>query len=598
MLLLKYKTMKILHKIWGISLLALLLIVAPHISKAQDEYISEQDFYDELAPYGTWVSDPQYGDVWIPDVAEDFRPYQTRGHWVLTEYGNTWVSDYPWGWATFHYGRWRYDNFYGWEWIPGYEWAPAWVSWRHGGGYYGWAPLIPGMSIGLSVGSNYRVPDSYWAFAPEGYINRTNIYNYYVPHTRVRSIIRNTTTVNYTYSSGGRQYIAGPRAVDIERYTHQRPRVYTINNAARPGAMNVQNNTVSIFRPSVRRNGDARPQRVVDANAYKQQNPNQGIARRGPGGAPGFNHDNAAKLANVARNVNDNNNVVRVNSRPNNDQQWRRPGRPNVQDSRPNLSQPAPTTPTPAQPVQQQPVFNRGGGRNGNDNSPSTNRPNNDLQQKQQQLNDERRTLREQRRQQYQREQQLQSVGQTQQAPAINGQAPLQQQQDAIRGQRRQLQWQQEQQQRAQHTQQVQQQAQQQQVQQQQAQREQQRQAAQQALQQQQRGLAQQQAAQQERAQREQQRQQGQQAQQQQAQQREQQRQQAQQAQAQQQQQQQQAQQREQQRQAQQAAQQQQQAQRQQQQQAQQAQREQQRGQQQQQQQQQQRRPPERVRPN
>lgn len=558
--------MKILNKIGGIGLLALLLIVAaPHISKAQDEYISDQDFYDELAPYGTWVSDPQYGDVWIPDVAEDFRPYQTQGHWVLTEYGNTWVSAYPWGWATFHYGRWRYDDFYGWEWIPGNEWAPAWVSWRHGSGYYGWAPLMPGMSIGLSVGSNYRVPDSYWAFAPEAYINRPNVYNYYVPHTRLGSIIRNTTTVNYTYSSGGRQYIAGPRAVDIERYTHQRPRVYSINNASRPGTMNVQNNTVSMFRPAVRRTPDARPQRVVDANAYKQQNPNQGIARRGPGGAPGFNHENAARLANIARNTNDNNNVVRVNNRPNNGQPGRRPDQQGNRQNQQPYNRPNGQTVT--QPVQNQPdnrpVFtpNRGG-RNGNDNRPATTHPNNDLQQKQQQLNDEQRTLRGQRRQQYQREQQLQSVGQTQQGPAINGQTPLQQQQNAIRGQRRQQQ--QEQQQRAQQAQQQQQQAQQQQAQQQQVQREQQRQVAQQV--QQQRGQAQQQADQQQRAQREQQRQA----------------------------QQQQAQQREQQRQAQQAAQQQQQAQRQQQQQAQQQQRAQQQAQQQQlQPQRQQRRPPE-----
>jgi hypothetical protein len=566
--------MKILNKIWGISLLALLLIaVAPHTSKAQDEYISEQDFYDELAPYGTWVYDSQYGDVWVPDVAEDFSPYRTRGHWVLTEYGNTWVSDYPWGWATFHYGRWRYDDFYGWEWIPGYEWAPAWVSWRHGGGYYGWAPLTPGISISLSFGSSYRVPDSYWAFAPEAYINRPNIYNYYVPHTRVVNIIRNTTVVNNTYVNGDRRYIAGPRAVDIQRYTHQRPRVYAINNASRPGAINVQNNAVNIFRPAVKRGGDARPQRVVDANAYKQQNPNQGIARRGPGGAAGFNHDNASRLANVARNTNDNNNVVRVNNRPNNDQPTRRPGqsrrpdqqgdgRPNGQDSRPNQVQPSQTPPTQTQPAQQ-PVFNRGGGRNDNDSRPATNQQNNNLQQKQQQINSEKNALREQRRDEYRRERQLQTIPQVIQPPAINGQTPIQQQQMAIRDQQRQLRQQQRQQtdqqnqvRQQQQAQQVQQQAaqkaqqdQQRQAQQQaaqKAQQDQQRQAQQQA-EQQQRGQAQQVAQEQQRAQREQQRQQAQQVQQQQAQQAAQQQQRAQQQAAQQAQQQQRAQQQQQQ---------------------------------------------------
>jgi hypothetical protein len=36
-----------------------------------------------------------------------------------------------------------YDPVHTWVWIPGIEWAPAWVSWRVGGGYIGWAPLAP-----------------------------------------------------------------------------------------------------------------------------------------------------------------------------------------------------------------------------------------------------------------------------------------------------------------------------------------------------------------------------------------------------------------------------------------------------------------------
>ena len=329
--------MKILNKIWGISLLALLLIVAaPRNTKAQGDYISQQEFYDELEPYGTWVYDPQYGDVWIPDAEDDFRPYASRGHWVLTEYGNTWVSDYPWGWATFHYGRWRFDDYYGWEWIPGYEWAPAWVSWRQGGGYYGWAPLMPGISISLIFGGRgYNIPDNYWSFAPQAYINRPNIYNYYVPHTRVINIIRNTTVINNTYARDNRRYIAGPGIQDIQRVTHQQPQVYNISNAARPGANRVQNNTISLFRPSVRKTAEARPSRVVDANAYRQQNPDQRIGNKGPGGAAAFNHENASKLANAARTANEGNNVVRVNrgggNRPNN-----APAQP---DNRPNQGQ-------------------------------------------------------------------------------------------------------------------------------------------------------------------------------------------------------------------------------------------------------------------
>ncbi|MGC3947112.1 MAG: hypothetical protein QM762_21770 [Chryseolinea sp.] len=97
--------------------------------------------YDELQPYGTWIDHGRYGYVWMPNAASYFVPYGTNGYWVQTSYGNTWVSNYNWGWAPFHYGRWFYDDFYGWSRVPDTTWGPAWVTWRSGGGYYGWAPL-------------------------------------------------------------------------------------------------------------------------------------------------------------------------------------------------------------------------------------------------------------------------------------------------------------------------------------------------------------------------------------------------------------------------------------------------------------------------
>ena len=51
----------------------------------------------------------------------------------------------------FHYGRWFYDPYYGWLWVPGYDWSPAWVTWRGGGDYYGWAPIRPGISISIGL---------------------------------------------------------------------------------------------------------------------------------------------------------------------------------------------------------------------------------------------------------------------------------------------------------------------------------------------------------------------------------------------------------------------------------------------------------------
>lgn len=104
--------------------LMLLLTGTTQKAMAQQEDVSLQSFYDELSPYGTWIQDPQYGYVWRPDVdQEDFRPYYSNGRWAMTEYGNTWVSNYDWGWAPFHYGRWIYNRYNQWVWIPDTVWV-------------------------------------------------------------------------------------------------------------------------------------------------------------------------------------------------------------------------------------------------------------------------------------------------------------------------------------------------------------------------------------------------------------------------------------------------------------------------------------------
>ena len=127
----------------------------PYSQQGSGAQIDVGVFYDGLAPYGDWVEMPDYGWSWAPRVEGDWRPY-TRGQWLMTDDGWFWDSDEPFGWATYHYGRWLNDPEYGWVWIPGTEWAPAWVSWRHGNGYTGWAPLPPRATwqtrVGLSIG--------------------------------------------------------------------------------------------------------------------------------------------------------------------------------------------------------------------------------------------------------------------------------------------------------------------------------------------------------------------------------------------------------------------------------------------------------------
>jgi hypothetical protein len=135
------------------------------------------DFHTALDPYGSWVDDPTYGTVWSPSdsvVGSDFSPYVSNGSWTYDDYGQyVWVSDYDWGWAPFHYGRWAYLGTR-WGWIPGRTYAGAWVSWRYGGGYVGWAPLPPtwywrgGYAFGLG-----HVP-----YAPYSFCGAHDVFNH------------------------------------------------------------------------------------------------------------------------------------------------------------------------------------------------------------------------------------------------------------------------------------------------------------------------------------------------------------------------------------------------------------------------------------
>ena len=63
-----------------------------------------------------------------------------------------WMSDYSWGWAPFHYGRWFHHARFGWCWMPDTVWGPSWVTWRYSDDYCGWAPLPPGAIYRAGVG--------------------------------------------------------------------------------------------------------------------------------------------------------------------------------------------------------------------------------------------------------------------------------------------------------------------------------------------------------------------------------------------------------------------------------------------------------------
>ncbi|AQG79599.1 DUF6600 domain-containing protein [Spirosoma montaniterrae] len=263
----------------------------PSYNQPYDQPGYAPNFRDELSQYGQWVQTPEYGMVWMPNVEPGFQPYATNGRWVVTEYGNTWVSDYAWGRTPFHYGRWYLDRFGRWAWVPGTEWGPAWVSWRSGGGYYGWAPLGPGINVNV----NANIPPAWWVFVPQTYITSPRLFSYCVPRQRVVNVYQNTTIINNVYRVNNRAYAYGPRREEIETVTRQRVPVYRAQEVSRPGRTFDRDNTAGRYgrgmdgysRPEYRSdrgtyNGNTRTMPTPDAPTYRQRGPIEGSRSRGP----------------------------------------------------------------------------------------------------------------------------------------------------------------------------------------------------------------------------------------------------------------------------------------------------------------------------
>lgn len=173
--------------------------------------VSLQFFYAQLNPYGVWMNYPPYGRVWIPDVGRGFSPYATSGNWVFTSWGWTWQSYYSWGWAPFHYGRWFYDAMFGWVWIPDTTWGPAWVVWSTGGGYCGWAPLGPNVSVSVALSGRYTIPRDHWVFVREDDLTKSRITRYRVEQSRNSELLNNSVLVRETREHRQSTYTPGPK---------------------------------------------------------------------------------------------------------------------------------------------------------------------------------------------------------------------------------------------------------------------------------------------------------------------------------------------------------------------------------------------------
>ncbi len=206
-----------------IKLLSLFCAIAGFLSLKASESIagvswSVSVFDGPLGQSGHWIDRPGYGRCWYPAyVSSNWRPY-CEGYWMWTDSGWYWVSTEPWGWATYHYGRWDYDSYYGWVWVPDTQWGPSWVEWREGDEYVGWAPLPPGAYYGPDgyvFAREHPIHDNFFVFVEVGHFSE--------PIHRRAVIVNNRTiinkTVNITRITRVNNVVVnnGPRTENIQR---------------------------------------------------------------------------------------------------------------------------------------------------------------------------------------------------------------------------------------------------------------------------------------------------------------------------------------------------------------------------------------------
>jgi len=183
-------------------------------------------FNSSLSSHGEWIEVESGFRVWRPvHIQSYWRPY-LLGRWVWTDYGWYWMSNEPFGWITYHYGRWYNDDYYGWVWMPDDVWGPAWVEWRYDNDYIGWAPLPPyatfSVSFGLRYTTHWSAPVHYWNFVRYRHFGNTIHYRDIASVDHTRRLIRTARTGSRYEVNNNRIINRGVDISVIERHGNKR----------------------------------------------------------------------------------------------------------------------------------------------------------------------------------------------------------------------------------------------------------------------------------------------------------------------------------------------------------------------------------------
>ncbi|HET9251109.1 MAG TPA: DUF6600 domain-containing protein [Candidatus Eisenbacteria bacterium] len=242
-------------------------------------YSDEGTLYDDLDTYGAWVDVAPLGWVWCPEVATAWQPY-TAGYWVSSDQGWLWVSEDPWGSVPYHYGRWAFDDGYGWIWVPGDVWAPAWVAWRYGDGWVGWAPLPPEVPWSVHVGTDLspddldrRIRRRYWSFTKADEFGTRRERVRVASSEKDESLLERTRNIT-KLAAGQRPVETGLRPDLIHELRGKQIERVRIVDAAKPGAkgVRIRDGNAEVYRPQAQVNSLVRD-RVRSVPSAKESKP-------------------------------------------------------------------------------------------------------------------------------------------------------------------------------------------------------------------------------------------------------------------------------------------------------------------------------------
>lgn len=263
--------------------------------------VSFQSFYDELSPYGEWiqlskeeiekdlkdgegqgislsgVQDEELLFIWKPSAVEkNWKPY-VNGRWEYTDHGWLWASNYDWGWAAYHYGRWYHSKTYGWVWMPGYVWAPSWVAWKVTDDHIGWHPLSPAAKWKGEDGitdSRLKFRDEDWVFIEKTKFGDDVTVSDIKVLSENNNLLSRSTTIIDLRVQNGKVFNNGPDINDIVKSGGRPIRQKIVKTAADRRKTIVLENDVTVYKQSLPKasidSKTGRPVRKDKPNKFKR----------------------------------------------------------------------------------------------------------------------------------------------------------------------------------------------------------------------------------------------------------------------------------------------------------------------------------------